>query len=263
MTAPRVPGELIVVDDENALARIVAERFVTQSAAAIAARGRFDVALAGGATPKAAYALLAGNAFRGRVDWGKVRFFFSDERCVPPDDAESNYKTAHDAMLAPLGIAPASVFRMHGEDEPVSAAAAYVEVLRTHLSSRAEPPEGAQSRDEGPPQLDLVMLGMGPDAHTASLFPGSDPFEDDDALVRAPFVPKFDTHRLTFTPRTINAARIVQIATAGPTKADALALVREGPYDPVKLPIQSVAPVEGTLVWLVDREAAAKLTTTD
>ena len=235
-------GELVVVADDVALAREVADRFVKHASDAIAARGRFDVALAGGSTPKAAYALLASDAYRSQVDWPHVRFYFSDERCVPPDDDESNYRMAREAMLAPLAIPDANVLRMHGEDDPQRAAANYAAILRE------------VGRDG--PTLDLVMLGMGPDGHTASLFPGSDPFADESLLVRAPFVEKFGTYRLTFTPRAINAARDVQIATAGRAKTQALATARNGAYDPVQTPIQCVAPTAGHLTWLVDRAAA-------
>jgi 6-phosphogluconolactonase len=241
VTSPN-KGELVVVADEAALAREVADRFITHASDAIAARGRFDVALAGGSTPKVAYALLASPDYRSRVDWAHVHFYFSDERCVPPNDAESNYRMARESMLAPLGIADSHVFRMHGEDEPERAAADYAAVLR--------------GLGGDVPTLDLVMLGMGPDGHTASLFPGTDPFTDDLLLVRAPFVAKFGTHRLTFTPRTINAAREVQVTTAGTAKTAALAAARTGAYDPTTTPIQSVAPTNGRLTWLVDRLAA-------
>ena len=242
----RTAGELVVVADEAALAREVADRFVRHAKDAIDARGFFYVALAGGSTPKVAYALLASDAYRAKIDWPKVRFYFSDERCVGPDDAESNYRMAHEAMLEPLAVADTQIFRMHGEDVPERAAADYAALLRDIPGDV--------------PTFDLVMLGMGPDGHTASLFPGSDPFADEALLVRAPFVEKFDTHRLTFTPHTINAARDVQITTAGTAKAEALARARTGNYDPVRTPIQSVAPVDGRLTWLVDRAAAQSVT---
>jgi 6-phosphogluconolactonase len=241
-------GDLVVVPDAVALAREVADRFVIHASDAIAARGRFTVALAGGSTPKAAYALLASADYRDRVDWQAVRFYFSDERCVPPDDPESNYCMAREAMLAPLAIPEEHIFRMHGEDDPQRAAANYAAVLR-ELGGEV-------------PALDLVMLGMGPDGHTASLFPGTDPFTDDLLLVRAPFVAKFATHRLTFTPRAINAARDIQIATAGTAKTAALALARTGAYDPVQTPIQIVTAAPGRLTWLVDRAAAGSLAQT-
>jgi 6-phosphogluconolactonase len=239
---------IIIVADEDALARAVAERFLAQAAASLAARGSFFVSLAGGSTPKAAYALIA-SAYGDALDWGRVRFFFGDERCVPPDDDESNYKMANSRLFAPLGISASHVFRIRGEDEPAAAAAAYAETLKNEVPKNPE----------GTPAFDLVMLGLGPDGHTASLFPGSDPFEGDGLLVRAPFVEKFGTHRITLTPRVLNAATMIEVATAGPTKTAALAAVLEGPYDPRSLPAQVLRPVPGRLVWLVDAAAAADL----
>ena len=182
---------------------------------------------------------------RASVEWSRVRFFFGDERCVPPENDESNYKTARRALLDPLGIEPSAVFRMHGESEPGGAARDYANVLRSQLGFE--------------PTLDLIMLGMGPDGHTASLFPGSDPFAEAEALVRAVWVEKLTAHRLTVTPKVINRARHVVVATEGSTKADALAAVLEGPYRPIDLPIQVVAPADGRLAWYVDRLATAQL----
>jgi 6-phosphogluconolactonase len=235
---------LVVVADERALALALAGLVSDAAQNAIAARGRFNLALAGGSTPKAAYALLAAQPLRDALDWTQVRFFFGDERCVPPADDQSNYKMAREALLGPLGIAEGHVFRMRGEADPPVAAREYAEVLRREL--------GAQ------PIFDLVMLGMGPDGHTASLFPGSDPLADDALLVKAPYVEKFQSYRITLTPRAINAAHEVAIATAGPEKTAALAAVLEGPRDPIRFPIQIVRPA-GRLVWLVDRVAAAGL----
>ena len=208
-------------------------------------RGSFYVALAGGSTPAAAYRLLAASAFDD-LDWPKIFFFFGDERCVPPDNDRSNFKMARTTLLAPRDIAPGHIFRMEGEIDPATAARTYADVLRAELGAL--------------PRFDLVMLGMGPDGHTASLFPGSDPTTDDELLVRAPFVEKFAEYRITLTPLVINAARRIAIATAGEEKAEALAHVLEGPYDPTTYPIQIVEPVEGILNWFVDKAAAARLT---
>lgn len=239
------PAELRIAADEAALAELVTKFLSAKARDAIAARGRFDLALAGGSTPKAAYALLAAEPYRSAIDWSRVRFFFGDERCVPPADPQSNFKSAHDALFGPLGIAPEQIFRMRGEIDPQLAAAAYAGVLRDLL---------------GPsPAFDLVLLGMGPDGHTASLFPGSDPFEDDAQLVRAPWVEKLGAHRITLTPRAINGARAVAIATAGEAKAEALKNAIQGPHDTVRTPIQAVQPDGGSLSWFVDAAAAAKL----
>jgi 6-phosphogluconolactonase len=240
-------ANLIVLDDGAALAAAVAARFVERGRAAIEARGRFFIALAGGSTPKASYALIAASE-RDALDWNRVRFFFGDERCVPPDSDASNFKMALTNLMAPLQIPAEHVFRMHGEDDPAAAARAYAEVVVREVPA-----------ESGVPVFDLVMLGMGPDGHTASLFPGSDPHEDDAALVRAPFVAKFGTHRLTLTPRVLTAARVIDVATAGPTKTAALAAVLEGPPDPVRYPISVLADAGDRVTWLVDRIAAAQL----
>jgi 6-phosphogluconolactonase len=238
-----------VLDDERTLARAVAERVVNAGNAAIAARGRFELALAGGSTPKAAHQLLASPEFRERLDWNRVRFFFGDERCVPPGDAQSNYKMAKDTLFDGLSIAHDRVFRMRGEDDPDHAASVYAAILLRELPA-----------DNVAPTLDLIMLGMGPDGHTASLFPGTDPFEDDELLAKAAYVEKLASHRITLTPRTIGAAREVVVATAGEAKAEALAAVLEGPYEPSRYPSQILSRATGRVSWLVDKAAAARLT---
>jgi 6-phosphogluconolactonase len=230
------------------LAQALATRVAVQARASLAARGSFTLALAGGSTPKAAYALLGTSPLRESVDWSRVRFFFGDERCVPPADDQSNYKMARESLLDVLRIAPSAVFRMRGEDEPAAAARDYAAILRRELAFEGEVPI-----------LDLVMLGMGPDGHTASLFPGTDPFEDDALLVKAPYVAKFSSYRISLTPRVLTSARAVVVATEGEAKAEALAAVLDGPYDPLRLPIQILRGAGERLSWLVDRAAAGRL----
>ena len=237
--------DIQIFDTPQALAAALADFFVDQAISSITERGGFYVALAGGTTPKAAYELLACEPRSLQVNWKDVYIYFGDERCVPPDDEQSNYRTAKTALLDLVPIPPHNIHRMRGEGEPAEAAAEYVRFLKEDLGEL--------------PQLDLIMLGMGPDGHTASLFPGTSPETDDAQLVRCPYVPKFETHRLTLTPRVINNARAVVVATEGTAKADALAAVLNGPRDPVTYPIQIVAPTHGHLTWLVDRAAAAKL----
>jgi len=243
-------GDVVVVEDEAALAQAVAGHVIRAAAEAIAVRGRFDLALAGGSTPKAAYALLASPERRDAVAWDRVRFFFGDERCVPPDDAQSNFRMAAESLLGPLGIADEAIFRMRGEDEPAAAARAYAGVLRAELEGGAG----------GAPVLDLVLLGMGPDGHTASLFPGSDPYLDDAQLVRAPFVAKFATYRLTVTPLVLRNAGAVVVAAAGAAKAAALAAALRPGADPAVYPVAVVKRNVGRLTWLVDRDAVTNLT---
>ena len=239
----RAIGDLVVLDKPADVAKALADLFVHCGDDAIAARGRFNVSLAGGATPKAAYELLGTPEYASKLDWSKVEVFFGDERCVPPDNPQSNYKMAKGAFLDRIGIPKANVHRIHGEDDPADAAMAY----RSELISRL----GEE------PRLDLVMLGMGPDGHTASLFPGTDPMEGDEMLARAVYSASQQQWRITLTPRVLNGARTVVFAVEGVGKASMLKQVREGPYDPVKRPSQIIAPRDGRLIWLVDRAAAS------
>lgn len=238
----RTAGDLRVFESPALVAQALAECFAQHAREAIEARGHFAVALAGGTTPKAAYALLAQAPYRETIPWDGVHIFFGDERCVPPDHEQSNYRMARETFLAPLQIPDDHVHRMRGEDEPAVAAAAYHNDVVATLGDA--------------PRFDLVMLGMGPDGHTASLFPGSDPLAEDHLLVRAVYSQSQAQWRITLTPRVINAARAVVFAVEGAGKAKTLALVREGPLDPTMFPAQIVAPVKGTLTWLVDRAAA-------
>ncbi len=242
----RKRGELVVAKDAEALARALAERIVAAAQEAHERHGRFDVALAGGSTPKAAYELLAASPLRDRVDWRAVRFFFGDERCVPPGDDASNFKMAKGTLGGVMTDSGADVFRMRGEDEPQAAARAYADVLREELGSD--------------PAFDLVLLGMGLDGHTASLFPGADPRADDAALVRAPFVTHLNAYRLTLTPRALCGGRSVIVAIAGSAKADTLrAVIQADPEDLERYPIEVLKSCPGRLTWLIDRSAAAKL----
>jgi 6-phosphogluconolactonase len=230
-----------VFGSRQALEGAVADLFIDVGETAIAERGRFCVALAGGETPKGAYDLLAVEPRSTAIPWKDVFVFFGDERCVPPQDLRSNYKMAKDAFLDAVGIPPHNVHRIRGEIDPRTAAREYRKLLVDDLGD--------------PPRFDLLLLGLGPDAHTASLFPGEDPYLDDSALVRATSEPQSGMFRVTLTPRAINAARIVAFAIAGTEKTTALKAVRHGPHDPTKFPAQAVAPTDGELYWLVDEPA--------
>jgi 6-phosphogluconolactonase len=240
----RAPLE--VLPDPAALAAAAAEYIVDTIAATLAHNDRAHVALAGGSTPRAVNALLTAPPLRAQVAWERVVFWFGDERCVPPDDEQSNYRMNRETLLDPLGIAPAHVHRMRGEGDPPAAAADYDAVLQLELGER--------------PRLDLILLGMGPDGHTASLFPGTVAGLDRDKRCIAHFVPQLDRWRITLTPRAINAAHHVGITAGGAEKADALHAVLDGPRRPDVYPSQLVAPVDGSLRWFVDAAAAAKLT---
>ncbi len=197
---PPINSTVEVLPDESHLAEAAADRFIGIVEATLRYRQVADVVLAGGSTPRAMNALLASSPRRGSVSWNRVRFFFGDERTVPPDDPESNYRMNRETLFEPLGILPEHIFRMHGEDDPHAAAAAYAEVLTRELGAR--------------PRFDLLFLGMGPDGHTASIFPGTLAHIDDTKLVVANRVEKLSTWRITLTPHVINDATHVVI-TAG------------------------------------------------
>lgn len=238
-------GELQVYKNPQALAEALADLFITTGNVAMADRGAYYVALAGGNTPRAAYELLAREPRVEQLSWSDVFVYFGDERCVPPTDEQSNYRMAEKAFLASVPMPPANVHRIAGEADPGHAANEYASILRADLGNA--------------PQLDLVMLGIGPDGHTASLFPGAAPDIDDEALVRAVYAQSQMMWRVTVTPKVINLARTVVFAVEGPDKAAALAAVYEGPRDPVKYPAQIVRPSAGRLVWMVDELAAGMI----
>ena len=224
------------------LAEAAARAFVEVAARAVAERGRFAVALAGGSTPKATYEVLDRD-HAGDVDWPNVHVFFGDERTVPPDHGDSNYRMAREALLdhVPIG----SVHRMRGELPPDEAADSYEGDLGQFFG--------------GPfPILDLVMLGIGEDGHTASLFPETPALGVTDRLAVANPVPKLDTTRLTLTVPVLNAAREVRFLVAGEGKAEALAEILGGEADPRQYPAMLVRPPGGP-TWMVDRDAARSL----
>ncbi|HEX5571664.1 MAG TPA: 6-phosphogluconolactonase, partial [Ktedonobacterales bacterium] len=185
---------------------------------------------------------------REQVDWSRVQFFWGDERCVPPDDPESNYRMACETLLDPLNIPASQIHRMRGEDDPAAAARAYEAEIRALL--------GGGANDI--PRFDLIYTGMGPDGHTLSLFPHTAALRITDRLVTENVVPQLNTTRITFTATLANAAASVAFVIAGPDKADALAEVLQGAYDPERYPSQLIAPA-GELRFIVDEAAAAKL----
>ncbi|MBC8132134.1 MAG: 6-phosphogluconolactonase [Deltaproteobacteria bacterium] len=223
-----------------------AAHIVDAAAVAVAAAGRFTIALSGGSTPRALYTLLATTPYASRIDWSRVHVFWGDERCVPPDHPGSNYRMTREVLLDPVKIPPANVHRIHGEDEPHSAAAAYDGALR-------------QAFPVSPAQFDLMLLGMGDNGHTASLFPGLTAVQESARWVVAEYVAEVSMWRVTLTPAIINAAAHVLLLVAGADKAPMLRRVLEGPRDPNALPVQIVKPA-GQLTWLVDAAAASHLT---
>ncbi len=240
-------GELQICRDAQAVARALAELFVATGRMATAQRGSFHVSLSGGNTPRAAYELIGREPLRSELSWSDVFIYFGDERCVPPSDEQSNYRMAQRAFLDAVPIPRANVHRIAGEVDPGHAANEYATILRTDLGNA--------------PQFDLLLLGLGPDGHTASLFPGISPETETDSLVRAVYAASQMMWRVTMTPKVINSARIVGFAVEGAEKAQAFAAVYEGPFDPVKYPAQIVRPHPGRLIWIVDELAASMLKT--
>ncbi len=232
---------LRIFGDLDALSRGAADELVTIATDAIAARGACSIALSGGSTPKRLFQVLATRA----LPWAQVDLWWGDERTVPPDHTESNYRMARETLIDPLQLT--RVHRIQGELEPEAAARAYERELVDALGD--------------PPIFDLVLLGMGPDGHTASLFPDSPALDDTSRWVVAnpvtsPLVPGGATTRITLTARAINQARHIRFLVAGADKAPALATVLGGPRDPRRYPSQLISPVTGDLAWFVDDTAA-------
>ena len=246
-----------IYPDAKSLARAAADYFVTLANEAVANRGRFAVALAGGSTPKATYTLLATDEFAERVDWSHVHIFWGDERCVPADHPHSNYRMAREAWLDQVPLPAGNVHRIRGELEPGRAASEYEETLRVFFSSSSG--EGTGNDTLPVARFDLVLLGMGDDGHTASLFPGTAAIDEQTHWVMAHYVEKFHTWRITLTPAAINAAANVIFVVSGSGKAGRLRQVLTGAYQPDVLPAQIVKPDNGRLRWLVDSAAAALL----
>jgi len=228
-----------------------AESLVTIGAAAIERRGRFFVALSGGTTPGPLYQLLTRSEFRNQIDWSSVEWFWSDERAVPPDHQDSNYRMASDALLLPLEVEPKCIHRMPAERSDLDAAAcAYEhEIADTFRVSLSYPP----------PRFDLILLGMGDDGHTASLFPYTAALNADDQWVVANDVPQLKTRRMTMTSKFINRAHHVFFLVTGEGKASRLAEVIEGTRDTQRLPSQLICPDRGSVEWYVDAAGAGQL----
>ncbi len=226
-----------------------AEEVVRAAEEAVAARGRFTIALSGGSTPKSLFNLLATNA-RSTLPWDRMFFFWGDERHVPPTDPDSNYRMADEAMLSKIPVAAGNVFRIVAENPDAAAAAeAYEQTLRKFFQL-------------GPgefPRFDLILLGIGPDGHTASLFPGTAALQEKSRLVVANWVEKLKTSRITLTLPVLNAGRCVAFLVSGTDKADALKAVLEGDAPGEQYPSKLVKPSDGKLIWLVDRAAASGL----
>jgi len=247
ITIPREKGELVLCANPSELGRKAAEFFADSAKGVVQRAGTFFVALSGGSTPELMYQQLTGPEFRDGIPWAQGEYFWSDERCVSPEHPDSNYGLAEDALLSKVPIPRQRIHRMRGELEPERAAAEYEQELRRVF--RVAPPLF--------PRFDLLLLGMGDDGHTASLFPGSLALDETTQLVAANYVKKFNAHRLTLTFPVVNAARNVVLLVSGAKKAPALRQVMRGGGAPV--PAERVHPQDGNLIWFVDEAAAAQL----
>jgi len=237
--------EIRILKDSEELFEAAAAEFAAQASRAVRARGRFTVALSGGSTPRSLYTLLATKA---GIPWDKICFFWGDERHVPPGDPDSNYRMANEALLSKIPAPAENIFRIRGEEKDAATAAQqYDQVLQKFF--RLSPGQF--------PSFDLILLGLGPDGHTASLFPGSPGLDERHRLVVANWVGKFKTHRITFTFPVLNEAACVIFLVSGLDKAPILRLVLEN--GSAHLPAQEVRLNHGRLLWLVDSAAASAL----
>jgi 6-phosphogluconolactonase len=235
----------------EAVAQAAAQLFMEAASKAASARGVARIAISGGITPKRMFSLLADPAqpFHAQIPWAKLMLYWVDERCVSPTDADSNYRMTRETLLDHVPLPPENIFRMEGELDPEEAANRYETFLRNSMRL-----EGAEL-----PTFDLILLGMGDDGHTASLFPHTAAIDELGRLVVANHVPQKDTWRITLTWPVINQGREVAFLIEGGAKVDVLAEVLLGPHDPERLPSQLIRPANGKLSFLLDQAAAAKL----
>ncbi|HLW46823.1 MAG TPA: 6-phosphogluconolactonase [bacterium] len=243
--------EVVVFPDLDAAAAEAAERIASICDRAVASRGACAIALSGGDSPKPLFARLAAEPYRRRMPWERLQVFWSDERCVPPDDPRSNYKLAHDLLLAKVPVPKGQIFRMPGgAADPPAAAAAYEQTLRAHLPATAD----------GWPRFDIVLLGLGANAHTASLFPRTAAVRERDRAVVAQFVDEVGMWRMTLTVPVLRRAADTLFLVAGASKAEAVRAALEGPPNGDEVPASLIRPLDGRVAWLLDAAAASALT---
>ena len=245
---PSCRPEFRILTNAEELARAAAEEFVNLAREAIRAKEFFTLALSGGSTPRGLYSLLAGDAsLRAQLPWEKIHFFWCDERHVPPEHPDSNYRMAKDAMLAKVSVPPANVHRIKSENPDAGQAAGeYEETLRTFFRLKIGEI----------PRFDLILLGMGPDGHTASLFPGTQGLRERKRMVMANWVESSKDYRITMTLPVLNHAACVLFLVSGEEKAETLRVVLKGEPGRDLLPAQLVRPVSGRCLWFVDQAAA-------
>jgi 6-phosphogluconolactonase len=240
--------EIIICRGIDDLAQQAAAEFVRLAELSLRDKGRFAVALSGGSTPRALYSLLATPEFNRQISWPQVHLFWGDERCVPQDHADSNYRMVRAALLAKIEIPPGNVHRMAGEKEPRLAAVEYEDELKNFF----------QTAPGAFPRFDLILLGLGEDGHTASLFPESDALQEAKRFVTANYVAKLNAHRLTLTFPVLNHGAVVLFLVAGASKAPVVEEVLRDDEQAARFPAVQVQPIDGRLIWLVTEDAVPK-----
>ncbi|MBI3652515.1 MAG: 6-phosphogluconolactonase [Acidobacteria bacterium] len=251
-------AQIRVYQNSEELALKAARRFARLADQYVIGCGRFTVALSGGSTPKAMFQRLAESPFVETVPWSSIYFFWGDERCVPPDHADSNYRMTAETLLAKVPVPAENIFRIPAElADAHQAAQQYADTLLNFFLKTLDPKTTAPLSNV--PRFDLIFLGMGADGHTASLFPHSAALHNDTDIVVANYVEKFSAHRITLTARTLNNARHVTFLVAGQDKAESLQQVLTGERHIETYPAQMIQPTKGTLLWLTDEAAASLL----
>lgn len=236
---------VVIYPDSDQLSHAAAQYVVRVANEALVSHGRFTLALSGGSTPKKLYSLLATDGYKDQIDWSLAEIFWSDERCVPADDPESNYRLAVEAMLSKLPIPAAQVHRVPADEPDREAASlAYTREMQRVFGT------------DQVPAFDLIQLGMGPEGHTASLFPHQPSLHENERLIMSVTVPKPPPPRLTFTPPLLNAAHHILFLVTGAEKVEAVQAVLEGTYQPDEYPAQIVRPTHGEVTWMLDTAAA-------
>jgi 6-phosphogluconolactonase len=241
-------ADIRIFKDSGALSQAALEIFIAAAGHAVDERGRFLVALSGGGTPSGLYRLLAGEPYRSEINWDKTFVFWGDERCVPPDDPGSNYHQAHEILLKQVPLPEENILRVKSELQPEQASDAYAQTLK-----------GFADPGLDWPRFDLVLLGMGDDGHTASLFPGSQVEATSPTLAVTGHYQGRPAQRVTLTPLVFNSARRVLFLVTGEDKAITLSQVLSDSYEPVQFPAQRIRPTDGQLIWLMDEAAGSKL----
>jgi 6-phosphogluconolactonase len=240
--------QISVYPDTDTLSRDAAQYIVRLANESVVLHGRFTIALSGGTTPRKLYGMLGDEPYRSQIDWALVDIFWSDERCVPPDSEDSNYLLAQQVLLNKIPIPAAQIHRMPADElDRDTASQAYTNAMRRVFATN------------GIPSFDLIQLGMGPEGHTASLFPHQASLHEQQRLVMPVSVPKPPPPRLTFTPPILNAAHNILFLVTGADKADAVQAVLEDEYNPDEYPAQIVRPTNGEVVWMLDTKAASTL----